>query len=142
MSKKGKLLQCYYLSTGQMLTQNQFFISFTVNGGEYSISVPNNGWSYRTPALQFMGYIEKKPTDFDGWSFRPEEDIELPVVWNEEKEQWFLQNRIFQEGQKKLKEVEWFNPSGTVWDGGTTKGFGGMSVDPNSGNKSEVEIEE
>jgi hypothetical protein len=105
MTKKATLKRCYYRSEGQMLTKNKFVVVFAVNGEEYSISLPNNAWSYMTPPLQFMAYIDTKPSDFKGTSFTPDNDIELPVVWNNDKEQWFLHTQVFQEGQQKLKKL-------------------------------------
>lgn len=140
--KKAHFQKCYYRSMGPQLTVDALFVDYLVNGDGYSISLPNNGWSLATPALQFIGYIEAKPSDFDGSVFRSNRKIKLPVVWDNEKEMWFLTQRVLMGGKQNLQEAHWFNPNGTVWNGSGNQGVGGMSFEPGSGNKSEVEIEE
>lgn len=138
--KTATLERCYYRSIGKMLQTDALFIEYSVEDQRYSVSVPNQGWALGTPALQFIGYIEITPNDFDeSGFFYPDEEIKLPVKENNGAYQ--IVSSVFQNGVAKLKQSDWFNPRGTVWNSGQSLAVGGMSVDPGTGNQGAVDMD-
>lgn len=139
--EKATLNKCYYRSIGQMLTVDAFVVEFEVNGETYKHELPNSGWSNQTPALAFMGFIGQKPSDFENGKVAfNDEDMEVAVV-PDENGSYAIPNIVLAQGAENLKNSDWFNPNGTVWNSGGNMASGGMSVDPNTGNRGGVEID-
>jgi hypothetical protein len=139
-TKEAELIRCYYRSIGQNLTTDVLNVEFEVDGKTYTQGVPNSGWGLNTPALQSFGFIGIKPTDMDGQSM--EFDRDITVGWSEQLGQYVIPNMSFAVGKRNLQKADWFNPNGTVWNSGNRMAFGGMSVDPNRGNRAAVEVGE
>ena len=136
---KGELQRIYYCSIGQQM-MDTVSVDFEVNGQTFTHQIPNEGWGYENPSLQFLGYAELKPTDIDGTQYVFEDVIMCPVVNN--KRGYQLAQKPFKVGRYLLEESDWFNPQGTVWNSGENQAFGGMNVEPGTGNRAAVDGDE
>lgn len=139
MSKQGKIVRASYRSFGQQLQQDVLSVEFEVDGELHEHPYPNMGWSYNNPALLFLGFIEKKPTDIDGTSFEVDE-VEVPIKWLGGEHGYLIDDKVLLMGNQKLQEADWFNPEGQVHDTDNNQGVGGMNVEPGTGNQGAVEI--
>jgi hypothetical protein len=136
--KQGNLKRLVYKSHGQQLQQDIIAAIVEVDGEEYTHPVPNVGWGYQTASLQLLGYLGVKPTDFNGGSVSV--DCTVPVDWSEEHGEYLIDDKIFMQGVQALSDASWFNEEGTVWNSGVNQGFGGMNIEPGTGNQAAVEI--
>lgn len=134
---KGEINAFYYRSIGQGMMNDVLSVDFEVNGINCIHHIPNKGWAYENPSLQFLGYLEIRPTDIERTRYIPEDIVMCPVVKNQNE--YFLSKKAFDVGKYFLKESEWFDPSGTIWDSGENKAFGGMNVEPGTGNRAAVD---
>ena len=136
--KQGNLKKLIYKARGQQLQQDIMAAIVEVDGGEYTHPIPNVDWGYQTASLQLMGYLGLKPSDFEGGSV--DVDRTVPVDWSEEHGEYLIDNNIFMQGVQGLSDAEWFSGEGTVWNSGDVHAFGGMNVEPGTGNQGAVEI--
>jgi hypothetical protein len=134
------LERCYYRSIGPKLTVDSFVVEFTINGGTHQHRLTNKGWSYQNKTLQFLGYIESSPSEFDGTQLE-RDGITVPVSRKDENSEWLLQKKCLDEGKEKLEEADWFDSVGSVGSLETKKIIGGTFVEPGTGNKAGVPVE-
>jgi hypothetical protein len=139
MNKHGKLLRASYRSFGQQLQQDILSVEFEVDGEIHEHPYPNIGWDYNNPALLFLGFLDKKPTDFDGCTFEIG-GIYVPVQWVGGEHGYLIDNGVLQQGKAFLKNADWFDPDGEVYNN-EGQGSGGMNVEPGTGNQGSVEID-
>jgi len=137
---KGELQRIYYRAIGQQMMTDTLSVDFEVDGQTFTHQIPNKGWWYQNPSLQFLGYVDLKPTDIDGTQYVFEDEIMCPVVNGQRGYQ--LAERPFNVGRYFLEESDWFNPQGTVWNSGENHAFGGLNVDPSTGNRAAVDGED
>lgn len=138
-TKTAELKKCRYRSIGPNLIVSVLEVEFELDGEIYTHQLPNQGWDYQNPALQFMGYVGIQPSMVEGTSIELEGQVE--VSYNENRGPWLITQQTLVEGLEKLSEASWFSDEGDVWDGGKSMAFGGMSVDPSTGNRAAVEID-
>jgi len=138
--KQGKFERMYYRSAGPQLTVDVLCVEFDCEGTTYTHRLPNAGWGYDVPSLQFMGYCGISPNDFEGGFFEPENDLYLPCVIKHGE--GFLTNNLLKQGAEQLEKADWFNPNGSVWNGHGNSAIGGNSAEPGTGNQGAVEMEE
>lgn len=138
--KQGKFVRMYYRSAGPQLTVDVLSVEFECEGTTYTHRLPNAGWGYDVPSLQFMGYCGVSPRDFEGGFLEPENDIYLPCVVDDGE--GFITNNVLKEGANQLQEAEWFDPEGSVWNSQGSAAVGGNSVEPGTGNQGAVDMEE
>jgi hypothetical protein len=137
---KGKLIRCYYRAVGNKLLNDTLTVEFEVDGERYTHKLPNKNWAYTVPALQFMGYAGIRPSEFDGSQYIFEEDIAAPLMI--ENGEYYIDNSALQLGMNQLDRESWFDPDGDVWNSGENKAFGGMSVEPGTGNRAGVPVDD
>ena len=137
---KGKLKRIYYRAIGQQMMVDTLSVDFEIDRETYTHQIPNKGWGYQNPSLQFFGYVDLKPTDIDGTQYVFEDKIMCPVAKKDGGYQ--LAEKAFKVGQYFLEEFDWFNPKGDVWNSGENKAFGGMNVEPGTGNRAAVDGDE
>jgi len=130
---KTELERVYYRAIGQQMMVDTLSVDFTVNGGVFTHRIPNRGWSYDNPSLLFLAYVDLKPSDIDGTQYVFDEEIMCPVVKVEDT--YRLAEKPFKVGKYLLRESDWFDPEGEVWNSGQNKAFGGMNVEPSTGNR-------
>lgn len=135
---EADLIDCRYRSAGPNLLNDIFRVHFKVDGENHHHDFPNHGWGFQNPTLMLLGYFEIRPGDFDGDSieFEPSEKIEVV----EQDGEYFIPNLVLQEGVQKLKDCEWFEPEGDVWNsqeaslnnqaGGPDPGTGNFATSP------------
>lgn len=138
-AKQAQVLRCSYRSIGPMNNVDALVVEFEVGGEVYEQPFPNQGWTYQTPALCFLAYLEKKPTDINGTSFDVEEDVEVPAMFFGEMDGFMILDSVLVNGSQKLKEADWFDPDGNVHDSESNQGIGGMNIDGGTGNQATVE---
>lgn len=138
LMKQGNLKKLIYKAQGQQLQQDIIEAIVEVDGENYTHPVVNTGWGYNVASLQLLGYLGVKPSDFEGGSVSVEYPV--PVFWNKDRETYLIKNEIFVQGVTALSEAEWFNDEGEVWNAGNIQAFGGMNVEPGTGNQGAVEI--
>ena len=140
--KEAKLIRAYYKAVGSKLQIDSLTVEFEIEGEKYTHQLPNREWSAKTPALSFMGFLDIKPSDFDGNSI----DLEgryIPVQWNREHEQYLITTNALIMGATMLKSSDWFDEDGEVWSGGGNISVGsGGSADPGTGNQGAIDLEE
>ena len=134
---KAELQRIYYCAIGQQMMTDALSVDFTLNGETFTHQIPNRGWSYENPSLLFLGYLDLKPSDIEGTQYVFDEKVMCPVVGVEDT--YRLVEKPFKVGKYFLQESEWFNPKGEVWNSGESKAFGGMNVDPGTGNRAAVD---
>jgi hypothetical protein len=137
--KQGNLKRLTYKSQGQQLQQDIMAAIVEVEGEEYTHPIPNVDWGYQTASLQLIGYLGLKPSDFEGGSV--DVDCTVPVDWSPEHGEYLIDDEIFMQGVQALSDTEWFSEEGTIWNSGDVHAFGGMNVEPGTGNQGAVEIE-
>lgn len=140
MNKQGTVKRCSYRGIGPMNNVDALVAEVEVDDEIYEHPYPNNGWGYRTAALLFLGYLEKRPSEINGTSFRVD-DITVPVMWNGEQQKYLIDDQALKIGKQFLKGEDWFEPEGDVYDSDENQGAGGMNVEPGTGNQGAVEIE-
>ena len=140
MMKKAELQRIYYRAIGQQMMTDTLSVDFKVNGETFTHQIPNRGWSYENPSLLFLGYVDLKPSDIDGTQYVFDEKVMCPVVRVEDT--YRLDEKPFKLGKYFLQESDWFDPKGDVWDSGQNKAFGGMNVEPSTGNRAAVDGDE
>lgn len=140
MQKLGKLKRASYRNVGPQMQIDALVVEFEVDGDIYEHPFPNMGWNYHNPALMFLGYLDKRPTEIDGTSFDIE-GIQVPVGWVNDEHEYLIDDGVLETGQAFLKQADWFDPEGDVYDSEGNQGFGGMNVDGGTGNQATVEIE-
>lgn len=138
--KNAELIRCYYSSFGPKLTQDILNVEFEVEGETYTHELPNKGWSLKTTALQFMGYTGIQPTDFEHGSYLFGEGEYIDVLKNDGE--YYLPKKLMVMGATQLDQSDWFNPEGDVYNTDGSRGVGGFSVDPSTGNRGAVDVEE
>lgn len=134
--KTGSLENCHYRSTGQMLTNDVLRVVYRVDDEVYTHDLPNKKWSKQTPALQFISFIDSKPTEFSD-DRKIEKEIEFPVT--KVNDEWLIHAQTLSQGMVKLELDDWFSEEGTVYESESVIG-GGSSADPGTGNQGGVEI--
>lgn len=136
---EANLIRCYYRSVGPQLSIDAFCVDFEVGEETYTHTLPNDGWSYQTPALAFLGYVEKKPTDVEGTSM----DLsgKTAPVAKTPGGVYSLQQKDLVRGSQKLKEADWFDPNGQVWDSQGVHS-NGMTINHDGGSQASVSIED
>jgi hypothetical protein len=140
MNKQGLVKRCLYRGIGPMNNVDALVAEVEVDGETHEHPYPNRGWSYQTPALLFLGYLEKKPTDIEGTSFEVD-DVSAPIMWSGDQQQYLIDDQALKIGRQFLKGADWFEPEGDVYDSDENQGAGGMNVEPGTGNQGTVEIE-
>lgn len=141
MTNQAQVLSVQYKSRGRMLQQDIVDVEFEVEDKIYSHKVPNKGWSVQTPALQSLAAIDIRPSDIQGTKINVEErPIFIPVVWNNDNQQYLITKKVFMLGGNKLAEADWFNANADVYDSDGEQ-MHGMSIDPGTGNQGKTEIE-
>jgi len=140
--KEAKLIRAYYKAVGPRLQIDSLTIEFEIEGKKYTHQLPNREWSAKTPALSFMGFLDIKPSDFDGNSINLEGRY-IPVQWDRNEEQYLITRNALIMGANMLKSSDWFDEDGEVWSsGGDISVGGGSSSDPGTGNQGAVDFEE
>lgn len=135
------LERCYYRSIGPKLTVDSFIVEFTVDGETHQHRLTNKGWSYQNKTLQFLGYIDSSPSEFDGTQLE-KDNITIPVSRKGNQSEWLIQKKCLDKGKEKLQEAEWFDPVGSVKSLGEGMNIlGGFSFEPGTGNKAGVPTE-
>lgn len=139
MTQLGKLKQCSYRSFGPQLQQDVFLVEFEFQKEIHEHPVLNMGWSYNNPTLMLLAYLDMKPTNIEG-TRTDIGGIQVPVEWGGDEHGYLLGSEVFETGQKLLKQADWFDLEGSVYNS-EGQGAGGMNVEPGTGNQGAVEIE-
>lgn len=138
MTEQATLHRVMYRSIGNKLTQSVLRIVYGVDGETYTHDLLNNGWNVKTPSLQFMAYIDKRPSDFgESCSIEIEKDISIPVV--EFVDGFLLHNDVLEEGGNKLMNKTWFTGEGDIAGKPESPHTVG-NPDPGTGNRGGIEI--
>lgn len=140
--KEAKLIRAYYESVGPQLQIDSLTVEFKVDGETYTHQLSNREWTAKTASLSFMGFLNIKPSDFDGNSI----DLQgryIPVQWNRDEDQYLITRNALILGADMLKSSEWFDEDDDVWESDANIAIGGGgSADPGTGNQGAVDIKE
>ena len=140
--KEAKLIRAYYEAVGPKLQIDSLTVEFEIEDEKYTHQLPNREWSAKTPALSFMGFLDIKPSGFDGNSINLEGRY-IPVQWEREQDQYLITRNALIMGASMLKSSDWFDKDGEVWSGGGNISVGsGGSADPGTGNQGAIDLEE
>lgn len=137
---EAELIRAYYRSLGQNLTTDAFIIEFEVDGEIYTNELQDTGWGYHVPALNFLGFVGRKPSEAEDGEFHFENQ-KIPVKWSDQMGKYWIQNAVMMFGQQNLKESEWFDPDGEVWNGTGSSPSIQINPDPGTGNRAGVPVE-
>lgn len=92
-------------------------VVFTYGGSTYTHDVPNGEFRLDNPALQFLAYIGRKPSDWpdNSQTLELDQHIVVPVLRDGE-DSYALSNEALEMGAEALENADWF-PSDLMPEG-------------------------